>query len=475
MSRKATDWAKKTTGHRNPAQKNVLMVLAAEFNEIWGYAWASYVVLALYAAMSKRNLRRHLKNLETDGYIEIHRQSHHTATKFRLCMEKDFTAPPIPVRTRRRKTSHLQLALEGGSQDDLRGVVDDTPGWELEGTTATPQNPIRGDNGDPSEFNQGGQPGSIRGDNGGKSGGTTRVIRGDNGGNRLCSIHAHQPGTNPVYVNPASDFQNLKIDQDNDLKPLLQPGGNVCPQPGETGGNSGDQQSKSSFSELTTTGVLEPESENIGPGSPDPYEAYRRNIGSLKPILEAMIRAAEERYGSAWIVEAIGIAVSQNSPRWAYVEGILRKWGSEGRGMLSESTDQRHNRSKYLEEFNRRWGRNPWEIPSPEELPIPPPAAPQLNAPEAAEIWRRALEELQANSDKPIFETWLADTRGLSVDDARFVVEVPTPFAIAWLERRMYQKIQKTLEKLMGEVLDIQFQVREQSIIQPQKVVEVQS
>ena len=40
------------------------------------------------------------------------------------------------------------------------------------------------------------------------------------------------------------------------------------------------------------------------------------------------------------------------------------------------------------------------------------------------------------------------------------VVEVPTPFAIAWLERRLYQAIQKTLEKVTGRLLDIQFRVK---------------
>ena len=78
----------------------------------------------------------------------------------------------------------------------------------------------------------------------------------------------------------------------------------------------------------------------------------------------------------------------------------------------------------------------------------------------AREVWRAALGELQLQLDKPIFETWLKQTEGVNFDNSRFVVEVPTPFAIAWLERRMYQNIQKTVEKVTGHVLDIQFQVR---------------
>lgn len=77
----------------------------------------------------------------------------------------------------------------------------------------------------------------------------------------------------------------------------------------------------------------------------------------------------------------------------------------------------------------------------------------------AREVWRAALGELQLQLDKPIFETWLKPTEGVNFDNSRFVVEVPTPFAVAWLERRMYQNIQKTVEKVTGHILDIQFQV----------------
>jgi chromosomal replication initiator protein len=77
----------------------------------------------------------------------------------------------------------------------------------------------------------------------------------------------------------------------------------------------------------------------------------------------------------------------------------------------------------------------------------------------AREVWRAALGELQLQLDRPIFETWLKQTEGVNFDNSRFVVAVPTPFAIAWLERRMYQNIQKTVEKVTGHILDIQFQV----------------
>jgi chromosomal replication initiator protein len=80
--------------------------------------------------------------------------------------------------------------------------------------------------------------------------------------------------------------------------------------------------------------------------------------------------------------------------------------------------------------------------------------------PTAKEAWRAVLGKLQLQLPKPTFETWLKQTEGVAYDDAHFVVEVVTPFAIAWLERRMYQPIQQTVEKVTGRLLDIQFQVR---------------
>jgi chromosomal replication initiator protein len=76
------------------------------------------------------------------------------------------------------------------------------------------------------------------------------------------------------------------------------------------------------------------------------------------------------------------------------------------------------------------------------------------------EVWRAVLGELQLQLPRPTFETWLKQTEGIRYDEKCFVVGVPTPFAVAWLERRMYQAIQKTVEKVTHRPLDIQFQVK---------------
>ncbi len=78
----------------------------------------------------------------------------------------------------------------------------------------------------------------------------------------------------------------------------------------------------------------------------------------------------------------------------------------------------------------------------------------------AGEVWRATLGELQLQLPRNTFDTWLKPTEGISYRNSQFVVEVPTPFAVAWLERRMYQSIQKTVEKVTGGPAEIQFQVK---------------
>ena len=83
-----------------------------------------------------------------------------------------------------------------------------------------------------------------------------------------------------------------------------------------------------------------------------------------------------------------------------------------------------------------------------------------MREPTTKEVWKAVLGELQLQLPRPTFETWLKQTEGVSCDGQSLVVEVPTPFAVAWLERRMYQSIQKTVEKITQQPLDVHFQVK---------------
>ena len=82
----------------------------------------------------------------------------------------------------------------------------------------------------------------------------------------------------------------------------------------------------------------------------------------------------------------------------------------------------------------------------------------------AREIWRAVLGDLQVQLPRPTFETWLKPTEGLADNGEVFVVEVPTPFAVEWLERRMFHALQRTLEKVAGRPLQLRLQVRSEGI-----------
>ncbi|MBC51567.1 MAG: chromosomal replication initiator protein DnaA [Chloroflexi bacterium] len=78
----------------------------------------------------------------------------------------------------------------------------------------------------------------------------------------------------------------------------------------------------------------------------------------------------------------------------------------------------------------------------------------------AREVWRAVLGDLQLQLPRPTFETWLKPTEGVAYDDHVFVVEAPNPFAVEWLERRIYHALQKTLKKVSGREFELQLKVR---------------
>ena len=116
------------------------------------------------------------------------------------------------------------------------------------------------------------------------------------------------------------------------------------------------------------------------------------------------------------------------------------------------------DRDKYMLE---RWGELPGEAThqvNPEHPPIPDNASP-----EAQRVWNSVMAELEKQLPKSAFQTWLKQTEGVHMDETRFVVSAPTTFAVAWLERRMYNAIQKTVEKVTGEAVEVHFMVAQDS------------
>jgi chromosomal replication initiator protein len=82
-----------------------------------------------------------------------------------------------------------------------------------------------------------------------------------------------------------------------------------------------------------------------------------------------------------------------------------------------------------------------------------------VNLEKAQQVWERALGELQIEVSKANYATWLKNSRGISCEGDVFVVGVPNTFVAEWLSRRFHSLIKKTLAKIMGEHVEVEFAV----------------
>jgi hypothetical protein len=78
---------------------------------------------------------------------------------------------------------------------------------------------------------------------------------------------------------------------------------------------------------------------------------------------------------------------------------------------------------------------------------------------ETETVWQKALEQLKVTLPLGESETRLNGTTLLQVTDTTARIKVNNPFALAWLERRMYGQICKALKGVVGKDLDLQFTV----------------
>ncbi len=79
----------------------------------------------------------------------------------------------------------------------------------------------------------------------------------------------------------------------------------------------------------------------------------------------------------------------------------------------------------------------------------------------AQRVWEAALGRLQVQLTRPTFDTWLRDTRGLSLDGGTLRVGAPTTFAAEWLEQRMYQLVEAAAVAAARQPLTVAFEVHQ--------------
>ena len=101
---------------------------------------------------------------------------------------------------------------------------------------------------------------------------------------------------------------------------------------------------------------------------PNIFALYENIIGLISPIMAERLKEAEERYPPGWIREAFEIAELENKRSWQYIDAILKRWGSEGKGGWKGGSNDdgkpgRHSpqnqRQKYSQDYQRRRRSSP--------------------------------------------------------------------------------------------------------------------
>jgi len=68
---------------------------------------------------------------------------------------------------------------------------------------------------------------------------------------------------------------------------------------------------------------------------PTIFSLYEQNVGLLTPLIADALRAAEERFPAGWVRDAIRESAERNRRSWRYIQRILERWETEGRGDAS--------------------------------------------------------------------------------------------------------------------------------------------
>jgi chromosomal replication initiator protein len=78
----------------------------------------------------------------------------------------------------------------------------------------------------------------------------------------------------------------------------------------------------------------------------------------------------------------------------------------------------------------------------------------------ARQIWSAALGQLQLEIPRPNYETWLKPTSIVGLVDDTLTISTPSPFAAEMLEKRLSGTIHRTVSRVAGCKLKIQFRVQ---------------
>jgi hypothetical protein len=153
------------------------------------------------------------------------------------------------------------------------------------------------------------------------------------------------------------------------------------------------------------------------------------------------------------LVTARSSLVSQNPAGWL-------RCAIEENYCLPRNAEKHQQRSGKVARTEPKKQHVPKEEPQPTQTVPTEQREPENPSRENETVWQKALEQVKATlpaSDAGETETRLEGTTLLQVTETAARIGVPTPTALAWLERRMYRQIAKAIKGVVGKELDLQF------------------
>lgn len=75
------------------------------------------------------------------------------------------------------------------------------------------------------------------------------------------------------------------------------------------------------------------------------------------------------------------------------------------------------------------------------------------------EVWKKALSQLELQLPASTFNTWVRDTYVQAYEDGEFIICSNNAFVRDWLQNRLRQMIKRTLSRIVGRQVQVQFTV----------------
>jgi hypothetical protein len=74
-------------------------------------------------------------------------------------------------------------------------------------------------------------------------------------------------------------------------------------------------------------------------------------------------------------------------------------------------------------------------------------------------LWNIVLSELHLQMTRATFDKWLRDSRFLGCENGSYIIGVGSSYAKDWLEHRLFDTVKRTLVRMSGRDVDVEFVV----------------